>query len=198
MSAGRRCWRCSVADTYRVLVTGSRTFAKPPAIYQALNTIRFTITVPLVIVQGQCDPLDRFTRRRIPWERALRLPPDAGALLLGADWHASLWVRAAGAGNPDITGEAHPADWEGPCGPNCQPGHRRGGWDGKPSYCPAAGDYRNALMVDLGADECVAAPDPCSQVRCVRRSPHDSHGTASCIRLAERAAIPVRRVTSDD
>jgi hypothetical protein len=40
-----------------------------------------------------------------------------------------------------------PADWAGPCGPDCRPGHRRRNRRGA-EYCPHAGHRRNQQMVD--------------------------------------------------
>lgn len=73
-----------------------------------------------------------------------------------ADWLIHLWCDKNGV--PD---EPHRADWA---------RHRR-----------AAGPRRNALMVALGADECVAFPS-------------DGPGTRDCIRQAGAAGIPVRLV----
>lgn len=50
-------------------------------------------------------------------------------------------------------------------------------WD---KYGKRAGPLRNAHMVSLGADICLAFPDP------------PSRGTADCIEKAWRAGIPVR------
>jgi hypothetical protein len=62
---------------------------------------------------------------------------------------------------------------------------------------PAAGPARNQVMADAGADECLAFIAPCTRPRCARPKPHDSHGTADCIRRAEKAGIPVRRFTQE-
>ncbi len=78
-----------------------------------------------------------------------------------------------------IETEPHAADWAGPCRATCKPGHRRRRRDGS-EYCPAAGNYRNQLMVDLGADLVIAFPIG------------ESTGTRDCIRRAEAARIPVR------
>ena len=66
----------------------------------------------------------------------------------GADKYASFWCKT----QPDVTEEAHPADWE-----------RHG---------KAAGPIRNQEMVDLGADICIAFPHGVSRGTwdCVRRA----------------------------
>ena len=74
--------------------------------------------------------------------------------------------------------EAHPADWSGPCRPDC-PDHRRRRRDGT-SYCPAAGVYRNAEMVELGADLALVFPG--------------GRGTADCSGRIRAAGIEVRHV----
>lgn len=84
-----------------------------------------------------------------------------------------------------LTVERHPADWTGPCRATCKPGHRRVRRDGA-TFCPAAGNYRNQEMVDLGADLVLAflvepRVSPCT-------------GTRDCARRAEAAGIPVRRI----
>lgn len=81
-----------------------------------------------------------------------------GGCLAGADGIADRWASEAGA-----EAERHPADW------------RRHG--------KAAGMIRNAEMVRLGADECLAF---------IRAS---SPGASHCAQLAEKAGIPVRRFT---
>lgn len=76
--------------------------------------------------------------------------------------------------------EAHPADWEQPCGENCY--HKPREKNGRP-YCPLAGHYRNQHMVDLGADLLLAFPMP------------GSRGTWDCLRRAKAANIPQRIIT---
>ena len=70
--------------------------------------------------------------------------------------------------------EGHPADWT-----------RHG---------KAAGFRRNAEMVALGADVCIAFIRPCVSPRCKGKSAHDSHGTAHCAGLARAAGITVVEV----
>lgn len=84
-----------------------------------------------------------------------------GACPTGADAIAARWTRSHRV--IGLSEEAHPALWQ---------------WHGK-----AAGPRRNALMVGLGADVCLAF---------IR---NDSRGASHCALLAERAGIPVRRYT---
>ena len=121
-----------------------------------------------VIVHGQCPPRHPQTRRAIPWEAAERLPGDDQTLLLGADWLADRLAGIRG-----IWAERHPADWD--------------------AHGKAAGFRRNAEMVALGADTCLFFAMPCTDSRCARPRPHDSHGASHCAGLAAKAGIPVRR-----
>jgi hypothetical protein len=73
--------------------------------------------------------------------------------------------------------ERHPAKWAQPCGPDCK--HRR---PRSPHLYPCAGPVRNQLMVDLGADVCLAFITP------------ESRGTWDCVRRAEAAGIHVVKV----
>ena len=99
----------------------------------------------------------------------------------GADQMVGNWAKAR-----LEDGIAHlpiPADWEGPCAPDCQPGHRKTRRDDV-EYCPLAGHRRNQNMVDRQPLIALAF-----QVG-------SSTGTADCIRRAEKAGIPVRRWTA--
>ncbi len=76
-----------------------------------------------------------------------------------------------------------PADWQGPCGPECQPGHRRRNRRNV-EYCPLAGHRRNQQMVDERPVLFVAAHY------------QGSTGTADCVRRAKAAGIPVHLITT--
>src|SRR5690242_3289638 len=73
------------------------------------------------------------------------------------------------------TVEAHPPSWS-ECGPNGTAGHQRPRWDGS-TYCPSAGPRRNQEMVAAGAQALLKLPG--------------GRGTAGCVKLAQRAGIPV-------
>lgn len=92
-----------------------------------------------------------------------------GACPTGADH----WVDQWAVSNCNLgLSEPHPADW---------------------SLGRSAGPKRNAEMVALGADLCLAFIGPCTSPRCSIEEPHDSHGASGCADLAERAGIPTRR-----
>lgn len=93
----------------------------------------------------------------------------------GADRHAdhyARWMRGKGV-NIDV--EPHAADWL--------------------IHGRAAGPRRNAAMVRLGADICLAFIGPCTKPSCRRPRPHGSHGATDCADRAEAAGITVRRWT---
>lgn len=77
----------------------------------------------------------------------------------GGDAIAERWARQHG-----VATEPHAADWR--------------------EFGRAAGPIRNRLMVNLGADECVAF---------IR---NQSRGATHCAEVAEQAGIPVRRWTA--
>ncbi|WP_329472684.1 DUF2493 domain-containing protein [Streptomyces sp. NBC_01723] len=101
-----------------------------------------------------------------------------GACPTGADLHAAQWADVASQFTRQVTAEHHPAQGH--------PTQNFGPW-------PEAGPRRNAYMVSLGADLCLAFAGPCTRPRCHRPRPHPSHGASHCARLAEAAGIPVRR-----
>lgn len=79
--------------------------------------------------------------------------------------------------------EPHPANWAS-CGSGCGPSHWR--YRNGVPYCPRSGFIRNAHMVALGADVCLAF---------IR---NESNGATMTAKLAERAGIPVHRYIQND
>lgn len=94
----------------------------------------------------------------------------------GADRMASDWARSERNAGCRVAEEPHPANWQ-----------RHGGHSGL---------LRNAEMVALGADLCLAWIMPCSKPYCRRPQSHGSHGASHCADLAEKAGIRVERFTA--
>ena len=88
--------------------------------------------------------------------------------------------------------EAHPADWTGPCAPECPEGHRRlrrgpgarGGASSRGTSCPAAGMRRNRAMLDTLDPEL-------DEVRALLAP--GSRGAAGTVTEAERRGLRVRK-----
>jgi len=80
--------------------------------------------------------------------------------------------------------ELHEANWDS-CGPDCNQSHKRQRYDGS-WYCPRSGFVRNAEMVNLGADICLAFYKGASK------------GTDMCAKLAEQAGIKVHKFVDVD
>jgi hypothetical protein len=134
--------------TYRILITGSRTWSDRHAIHWAL------------VEAGRRSKHD---------------PPGVLVIHGGADGADTIAAEEATALRCCV--RKYPADWD-RCDVACPPGHRksrRGGGD----YCPMAGHRRNARMVELGADVCLAFPHGAAR------------GTRDCMARAEAAGIPV-------
>ena len=91
-----------------------------------------------------------------------------GACPKGADKIADTLARSH-----KVRREPHPADWD--------------------TYGRAAGFRRNAEMVALGANVCLAFIMPCTDAKCRRPGPHGSHGASHCARLADTNGIETRR-----
>lgn len=150
-----------------VLVTGSRTWQDVTAVHDALlsawHDARQDGWPGIEVIEGQAS---------------------------GADSIAANWATAHqddGVGHHPV-----PADWEGPCAPDCKPGHRRE--RNGTTYCPTAGHRRNADMVALVPQVALAFIGPCTSKRCTKPKPHDSHGVTNCIGLAQAAHITVVEV----
>ena len=103
-----------------------------------------------------------------------------GACREGADKMAHNWALNArhASSFAAVTAEAHPANW------------RPGG-----KFDKSAGFRRNAEMVALGADVCLAFVAACARPNCPKLEPHGSHGASHCAQLAEANGIEVRRIT---
>lgn len=132
-----------------------------------------------VLVTGSRDWEDTDTLYGVLGDIAKKMAADQeliiihGACRSGADIRADRWARLYGA-----TPERHPAQ--------NHPSQNFGPW-------PGAGPRRNAYMVSLGADVCIAFVRSCSKPGCPHPHPHASHGAANCAALAEAAGIPVTR-----
>jgi SLOG family YspA-like protein len=151
-------------EPLRVLVTGSREWDAPDVIEDELDLVVMRAREEkrgLIVVHGK--------NRR------------------GADRTAQEWAREKARQGWPVREEPHPADWDAPCRAECKPGHRRGprerrsDREGDRTYCPAVGQYRNAHMVSLGADVCLAF---------IRA---DSPGATGCATLAEDHGIRTLR-----
>lgn len=102
-----------------------------------------------------------------------------GVCPTGADAQARQWVRdRQHFGEPAIE-DPHPARWR---------------VNGRIDR--GAGFRRNAAMVALGADVCLAFVGPCTKPGCREPQPHGSHGATNCADLAEAAGIPTKRYTA--
>lgn len=114
------------------------------------------------------------------WIRAWVAPSGPLVLVHGCapGWDTLCAIEAARRG---WTPEGHRAEW------------RPGG-----KLDRTAGHKRNQLMVDLGAAVAIAGILPCADPACSRPQPHDTHGTADCLRRLKRAStIPVLRYGPD-
>lgn len=122
----------------RVIVTGSRDWAKPWPVRLALVKAFAEFDGWLTVAHGACPT--------------------------GADLFAAQWLDEWIADRHPLVAEPWPADWDS-CSWHCPPGHRRLKRTGDvvhpgslPDYCPSAGPRRNAAMVAAGADLVLAFP----------------------------------------
>lgn len=121
-----------------------------------------------VLVTGSRDWNNRIAIRKAllrlyDWQEPSEMTLVSGACPNGADMIAEQVAEALG-----WTIERHPADW------------RKG---------RSAGSVRNAHMVALGADFCLAFIRPCRNPQCRHLAPHASHGADHCSRAAIIAGI---------
>ena len=152
--------------TFRVLVTGSRSWAHPDVVETALDLLYAAAQVKsrrMIVRQGGCPS--------------------------GPDRTAGQWARARiaefaeDAPIQQVVDDEWAADWDN-CVTGCPRGHRkpkRGGMGLHPGsrsdYCPTAGHRRNQDMVDGGADVCLAF------------IANASAGATHCAEAAEAAGI---------
>lgn len=173
-----------MADAHRVLVTASRDWADRVAIEHQLRIAAAEAARDgkrPVLIHGQCDPRHPDTGRAIRWDIAKKMSWEVQGRYLGGDWLAE-WAVLNMQTPWQI--ERHPADWKAECRGTCPArNHRIAGRDGA-TLCPAAGPYRNADMVALGADVCLAF---------IRNG---SRGATHCADLARKAGIAVMRLTA--
>lgn len=147
----------------RVLVTGSRDWVDRHTIVEALDPWREVDGAPSVLVHGAAEGLDRAAAHF--WTQwGLPVEPRP------AKWAQHSWQDPAVASGL-ITG------WECP------------DWHAGKRTCLKAGFRRNAEMVALGADVCLAFLMPCSKRGCAEPHPHSSHGAWGCAQLAMQAGI---------
>lgn len=137
--------------TYRILITGSRTWGDEGVIWDALNdTIDEQVKngeTEFVVIHGHC-------------------PRGADAI---ADFYCEDQAGWRDNMGQVLAVERYPADWA-TCTNDCRHSSRNR-HDGT-RYCPAAGHRRNQHMVDLGADICLAFNKGNSRgtADCVRRA----------------------------
>lgn len=144
--------------TFRMLITGSRSWKDIRPIDQAIYDMAMEAAQwgkDLVVIHGAASGADKLAQSVVTGRRS--------------------------AGWAHLHEEVHPAPWGVPCIERCRPGHRRWRSTGG-DYCPAAGRYRNELMVGLGADVCFAFIKD------------QSPGATHCAKLAEAAGIHTTRI----
>lgn len=148
-----------------VLITGSRDYTNQQELDQALNA-------------AWNEALARGFRELVVVHGAAR----------GADRLADGWAKRRQARG--VQARRFRADWNGPCGSECKPGHRRRKQHGG-TYCPAEGNRRNQRMVEhvLG----VAAPGGVLAIVCWVES-SECRGTRDCLGRIEAAGLPYREL----
>lgn len=120
-----------MADSIRILVTGSRLWSDVPLLTASLDAAVASHD-HVTLIHGRCDPRNA-DGELVRWDHALKHSEDGP--FLGADWHAHHHAVARG-----WAVEEHPADWF--------------------RYGNSAGAIRNQHMVNLrpAANICIAAP----------------------------------------
>jgi hypothetical protein len=156
-----------MTEIYRIIATGSRHHTDRALVRHALtermqvhclHPLGFPVCGPeqILVIHGA----QGYTRK--------------DGVTIGADLLFDQEAKALG-----MRTDPHPANWRGPCRPECHHGPRKINWG--QDYCQMAGMYRNTEMVELQplADLCIALP--------LDRST----GTPDCMRKARAAGIEV-------
>lgn len=117
-----------------------------------------------ILVTGSREWTDEWELQKALLKAASRAGFDEPIIIVHGDCPtgADFWAHKV-ALHYEWTPEPHPADWD--------------------AYGKAAGPCRNQLMVNLGADVCLAFFQPGAANR----------GTSDCAARAEKAGIPVKR-----
>jgi hypothetical protein len=152
-----------------IVVTGSRTLGARDLISDAMH---HHVTRGSRLFHGANGVAPRLAVRYDPY------PPVSADALADSIWRT--WTR-----HSVRPAELFPADWTGPCRASCRPHHRRPWRD--LSVCPAAGPYRNQVMIDAA----VAARRQGWQVRVLAFPSGASPGTRDCMRRALAAGLEV-------
>lgn len=125
----------------RIVVTGSREWVDADVLRDVLDKLTQSLAddgyTELLVAHGACYPrVDRETGRR---------PAKS------ADWLAHLWIELLPHPIP-VVEEAVPAPWSAPCRRTCRKNHRKPNRGRPGTFCPTAGNYRNADLVAPGAN----------------------------------------------
>lgn len=133
-----------------------------------------------VIVTGSRDWKDQATVHEVLDLIAAAARAEGKRLIVahggavGADMLADGWVRRRHAAGWPVEAERKPANWK--------------------KYGKRAGMVRNAELVRLGADACVAFINLCADTKCHKPMPHGSHGAVSTANLADGEGIKTQRI----
>jgi hypothetical protein len=149
--------------TARLLITGSRTWADRDGYAERLELLTTALRTAL---RELCP-----TRPTPGQEPVLVHGGAGGADLLAADY----WEQWG------LPTEMHRANWP-ECDDSCPPDLSCRKVKNRREYCTRAGFRRNAVMVALGADRCIALIH------------NGSPGATQCADLAEQAGIPTTRI----
>ena len=109
----------------------------------------------------------------------------------GADELADRWAQRRA--RQGVSRRRFRADWEGPCGEGCWPGHRQVRGDGS-SFCPAEGLRRNQRMVEHVLAE---APPGGAMALVFLVNGLPCRGSKDALRRIQGSGLPHRVVTAN-